>query len=651
VHDPRSDELLDSCGRTAARHRFALAWTDSLDGPGAKACSRGGSANWKRAQPLSTDENAAASYFRERARKRNPVVVASASGLVLVEFDGPARELLARHSLPVQLPPTICVRSRRGVHLYFKPPTARTPMKVQLGETAVTCSSDGYLVTAPAIHPSGLVYEIVANGEVAELPVELYDRLVAVGEQTREGVRRSFEAGEPIPVGQRDDALFSLALQLTRDGLPRDEVLARLLDVNREQCSPPLDEDAVRKQLHGALKWSRTHLTETERLRTRARAALDARGAEPRRRAPSALIVPMREFLADSGGEADWLVDHLIARYTMSLVAGLPKVGKSTFVFAAMAAITRAGEFLGLPVRNAAVLLLTEESPATVEEKVERFGIDESRIYVLPKRRARGKLRWAKIVDEAVRFCEAHHEIEVCVVDTVDKFADLDAKRSESDTGVIRETVDPLYALLALGVGVVLITHQRKEPGEFGIRVRGGTSLTGSADIIVEVERVSTAGSPATARVLKLVSRFTGTPDEIAVDLDGDSWTASGTLSAAARRWKHEAVLALLDDTLATLDELHANVDESISKATLRRRLEELVDDGQVESAGEGVKGDPRRYRLSQGDARIRCNGKKGRCNESAATRIDKPKDSLQTAGGSSPGVAATNGSAGVTNS
>ena len=82
--DKVTDELLDSCGRVAARRRFALSWTDSLDGPGAKACSRAGSANWKRAEPLPENEDAAAALFRERARRRNPVVVASASQLVLV---------------------------------------------------------------------------------------------------------------------------------------------------------------------------------------------------------------------------------------------------------------------------------------------------------------------------------------------------------------------------------------------------------------------------------------------------------------------------------------------------------------------------------------------------------------------------------------
>jgi hypothetical protein len=52
-------------------------------------------------------------------------------------------------------------------------------MKVQISEDGVVVSSDGYLVTAPAIHPSGHIYHYVDGvDEIAELPVETYDLIV-----------------------------------------------------------------------------------------------------------------------------------------------------------------------------------------------------------------------------------------------------------------------------------------------------------------------------------------------------------------------------------------------------------------------------------------------------------------------------------------
>jgi AAA domain/Bifunctional DNA primase/polymerase, N-terminal/Primase C terminal 1 (PriCT-1) len=614
MDDPRPDELLEECGRIASRLGLALAWSDGIEGAAAKACSRGGAEAWKHAKPVSSDEEAAAGYVKTRARARNPAVPAVANNLVLGEADGDLDALLKRFWLP-PLPPTLTVRSRRGRHSYWRPPPGRKPLKVQFAEDGITVSSDGYLIGAGALHPSGHVYHY-ENGteEIAELSVELYDLIVQLGQETSERTWQKIEDGEPIPEGARNDAIFHRALELIRAGEKESlsEIFDELLRLNAEQNRPPLDERLVQKQFKGALKWARANPTVEQVLRKKARQALVEHRVRQRPKPSSDLIVPMSEFLAGSGDDGDWLIDHQIALCALTLYAGLPKVGKSTFVYAAIAAITQADEFLGLPVRDAGVLLLTEEPPITVEEKVDRFGIDEARVHVLPKRRARGKLRWARLVEEAVRFCEQHPDIGLVVVDTIDKFADIDSKRSEGDTGVIRETIEPLYQLLGLGVAVVLITHQRKEEGDFGLRVRGGTALTGSADIIVEVERVSAAVAPASARVLKIVSRFVDAPGEITVELDGDCWTSTGTLKAAVRRWRGERVLELLTETPATLEEVHERAKDALSKRTLRRRLEDLVDEGIIELSGEGVRGDPWRWSVSQSRSAIRANPENG---------------------------------------
>jgi hypothetical protein len=112
-------------------------------------------------------------------------------------------------------------------------------------------------------------------------------------------------------------------------------------------------------------------------------------------------------------------------------------------------------------------------------------------VFVISKRKLGAGRAWTKTVAAAVAFCRARPEVGICVVDTWDKFVGLSSSKSETDTGTIVEMIEPLYELLGLGVCVVLITHQRKAEGDYGLRVRGGTALTGSADVIVEVERPS----------------------------------------------------------------------------------------------------------------------------------------------------------------
>jgi Bifunctional DNA primase/polymerase, N-terminal len=169
VDDPRSDELLEECGRVAWRLGLALAWSDGLEGESAKSCSRVGLAAWKSAARLPVDEDAAVAFFRTRARRRNPLVVASRSDLVLLEFDGDLTELSAKYGL-WDLPGTVQVQSRRGQHLYYRPPAGRPPMKVQVDRTGVIVSEDGYVVGAGALHPSGLVYGYVSDGPIAGMP-------------------------------------------------------------------------------------------------------------------------------------------------------------------------------------------------------------------------------------------------------------------------------------------------------------------------------------------------------------------------------------------------------------------------------------------------------------------------------------------------
>jgi replicative DNA helicase len=267
-----------------------------LEGAAAKACSRGGSANWKRAKVLPAEEGAAIAFFRTRARERNPVVPAAANELLIVEVDldvpddayPPDAEVETRvdavlESHGIVLPETTTVRSRRGRHFYLAVATGCAPGKVQIDEVeGIAPSKDGYVVGVPGLHElEGVVYRYVRNGKPTLCPGETYELLVARGEQTRKRVWTDFEAGKPIPQGWRNETLFHLALELVRAGDSRAEVLERLLQVNREQCRPPLSEELVLKQLDGACKWAREHPTDVEKSAVKARRILHDRRNGP----------------------------------------------------------------------------------------------------------------------------------------------------------------------------------------------------------------------------------------------------------------------------------------------------------------------------------------------------------------------------------
>jgi len=329
--DVRPDGLLEGAGRFYWRLNAAIAWTDGVyDDMQAKTCSRSGKASWKAAKPLreqTTTEDAAAGYFKERARRRNPCVTASGSGWDLVEYDGDRDELDAKHGIP-RLPATFGWQSRRGPHFAYETPLGEAPVKVQVDEAGVTVWSDGYLVCWPAWRPEHeLVYDSNGVTELSQLSGELRGLLLELAGQARAEARRRFAEGEPIPEGHRDVELFWQAVRLIRGGAGEQEALERLHRVNVGRCRPPLDTKAVEKQFVGAVKWARQHPTDAERAREMARRHLEERRAGVAGQAPVTLWLPFADVTLS--GPIRWVWRGRLPEGAVTLLCGRPKLGKS----------------------------------------------------------------------------------------------------------------------------------------------------------------------------------------------------------------------------------------------------------------------------------------------------------------------------------
>jgi hypothetical protein len=572
---------------------------------------------WQRKAAPAEAEFLAGLWSRLGVHRNMGVVLGrSTPPLAVVEPDTAEAHVLLFALLGGGLPATPTVRSGgKSLHLYFLDDglgnAERDGLELRAG--AQQC------VLPPSVHPvTGRAYVWLpgrAPWQVTPLPMPaaVREHFATVATAAKAG-----PVGEEIREPGRHRALLSLAGSMRHRGLGEAEILAALSETNRLRCKPPLPDaevvelvrDIVRRYQPASPEPARQQL---ERQADRLLADLAGGRQSPadelpaerddRRRQSAPLIVSLLEFLRGAqDDDASWLVDHLAARGALVLVAGLPKVGKSTFVYGLLGALTGPGDtFVSLPAGSTWGLLMTEEPAVTVEEKVDRFGVDEERVFVISKRNMGANRSWPKVVAAAATFCRAHPEVGVCVVDTWDKFVGLSASRSETDTGVIVESIEPLYELLGLGVCVILITHQRKQEGEHGLRVRGGTALTGSVDVIVEIERTpESAGLAKTARVVKIVSRFAGAPDEIAVELGVSGWRSLGTVAAAVTRSRREEILELLAVEPRTAEEVAVAGGLGPSKVkTVRRRLDELAELGLAARLGAGTRGDPRRWTLS----------------------------------------------------
>ena len=285
--------------------------------------------------------------------------------------------------------------------------------------------------------------------------------------------------------------------------------------------------------------------------------------------------------------EPEWTWRGYLAPGAITLLAGRPKVGKSTLLFALLAALEAGEPLAELQTRATGALLLSEERASTLAEKAQRWDLN-GRVHLLMRHQANGR-DWPGIVAEAVDYCQ-RHGLNVLAVDTWDKWTGLKGD-AENNAGAILEALEPLVQAAGADLAVLVCAHQRKSLGEFGEAVRGSNALTGGVDVVLELERPrSDVLSGEGVRVLQAVSRFSGTPEELVIALAENGYEARGDALTAAAEVEQRQILAALQVLgEASYDKLH---DETgLPRTTVQRRLEELGD--RVVKRGAGKRGDP----------------------------------------------------------
>jgi putative DNA primase/helicase len=169
--------------------------------------------------------------------------IAVPPGIVAVDIDGP-EGIDALRARGYTLPETATVETGRGHHYLYKT-AQRIGPKVAILPKVDLRGPGSYLVAPPSLHPSGRLYRWLREPDegIAEAPAWIAD--LAAGGRRRDG------PAQPIPdvivEGQRNAKLTSLAGSMRRRGASAPVILAALLEANRLQCRPPLDEDEVRR--------------------------------------------------------------------------------------------------------------------------------------------------------------------------------------------------------------------------------------------------------------------------------------------------------------------------------------------------------------------------------------------------------------------
>ena len=366
-------------------------------------------------------------------------------------------------------------------------------------------------------------------------------------------------------------------LQGLADGLPRAtniEHYARIVKNKALQRSVAFAADAVKEQALEGTDSVAEILERAEKSLAQFRTEIRATTGKATIRFRTA-----REIAAATPEATNFLAFPLAIAGSITEVVGPPKrAGKTTLAFAMIHAILTRMTFLGRATMYTPVMLLTEQPDASLRPQLTQAGLLERDDLVVLQRSDVMGVAWRETMRETLAEC-ARHKCGLLVVDTLPPFAGLKADE-ENQTGSALDASAPLQEAAALGIGVIIVRHERKAGGSVGESGRGNSAFTGVVDTVVQLRRPEGRHAPE-VRELNMLSRFQEIPETLMVEYIDGVFVSRGNSTALRATEAAEILLANAPDDQArakTLTELIG--DAKIKQSTAQRAIAELCRGG-----------------------------------------------------------------------
>jgi hypothetical protein len=305
-------------------------------------------------------------------------------------------------------------------------------------------------------------------------------------------------------------------------------------------------------------------------------------------------------------GELNWLWRGYLAPGQLTLLTSLWKSGKTTLLSILLARLKDGGELLGLPVRPARALVVSEESVALWHLRRQRLVFGEhTGLLSQPFAGKPTDAEWRSLIEHAATILGAGGG-RLLVIDTV---ATLLPSGVETNADCMVRALAPLRRLAEQGVAVWLMHHPHKGKSRAGQWSRGTGSLPASVDIVLEMHPCR-ADDPADRRRLLLAhSRHEETPRRLVIE-----WAADGAdyrvLADAPdedfeRGWSAiRLALSAFEEPQTAAEILRGWPPDSPppSRATLHRWLARAVERQLVRCEATTRRNAPYRYWLAEGE-------------------------------------------------
>jgi hypothetical protein len=418
------------------RERLAIGWTAGKTGDDAKAVKRKG---WNDAPVIALDANVEneAGKIATRLKTKNPVVVAAKSNCVLVDCDSAEDVALFKSFGP---PRTRTVKTSKGRHAYYRPDVGMEPGGIYFENGVITPKSDCYLVTPPAIHDSGHVYEWESDAEIAVLPADVHRAMLdaAGARQDEERERIAADPEAKVTAGGRHDLLLREAGRLANVGsLDEEGVVAALTRINETRCDPPKTATEVKRLAREAVEHWREK-SAVDRLASES-------GGRPKRRG---FIESLDDGVLPSSTE--WLpgFDLIVPEGELMNLIAVGGTGKGFFVV-----------MLAAMLKSDVLYSGTEDNADRLKKRLDAAGSRAGlkRLWADERRTRLSFPRDVDLVADAIEETGA----KLVVIDSGP--GHLDRGLKNNDVEDVRKMVDPLAAVCErTGATILVVLHPPK---------------------------------------------------------------------------------------------------------------------------------------------------------------------------------------------
>ena len=280
--------------------------------------------------------------------------------------------------------------------------------------------------------------------------------------------------------------------------------------------------------------------------------------------------------LAAMGDEAvDWVLEDYIAAESTTQLSGAPKLaGKTTFSLCLADAVARGEQFMGRATKKGPVVYLSEQTARDLQNECAPYGRAREPRRPPPPALARlAPTTGQRSSRVATAYCLEVGAV-LLIVDTLGRWASLMGD-AENDAGPALAVMQPLEEAAAAGLAVLVVRHDRKDPGANIVDAgRGSSAYAGAFDQLLSLKRVGGAGHD-NRRKLCSEGRFEETLRELVVEYVGGTFLDRGTQANVEGAEVEATVLAVLRDAdeARTFDHLLEACGGPAKETTLNRVL------------------------------------------------------------------------------